>query len=396
MQALELHDELFLRDDRGVTVGHVGALLPFDAADASAAPTVDDLRELVERRFERLPILRRRPEPDPSRPGLHTWTEDEAVDLDAHIHGHQLDGGDDRALGRLAAELNAPALERSRPLWQMHVIEGLQGGRVAVLLKFHHALGDAIPSRFVIDTLFGVGDEVLTASRAVRPHQAPDGTSSTPADPPPKPPMTRFNKPLSGQRDLAFAPFARARVDRIRSASDTTFTDVLVAAWAGALRGWLALRGETPSAPLVARLPISVRRHADDTNGNRLMAMPVAVPVDEANCRARLNRAHHAMTRSKQMMASGAWGAVGAGFWVNFSLSAYLGSSRRLAWGSAAGFGIYSLAMMNISGLAIASGTDREKIWVGVHVDAEQVADPWSLLRAFDLALADLENEVAA
>jgi hypothetical protein len=209
--------------------------------------------------------------------------------------------------------------------------------------------------------------------------------------------MTRFNKPLSAQRDFAFSPFARARVDRIRSASGTTFTEVLVAAWAGALRGWLALRGETPPVPLVARLPISVRRHGDDpVSGNRLMAMPVAVPVNEASGRARLESSHQAMRQSKQIMASGAWGGVGAGFWVNFSLSTYLGSSRRLEWGSAAGFGIYSLAMMNISGLAIASGTDRDEAWVGVHVDAEQVADPWSLLRAFDLALADLETEVAA
>ena len=75
---------------------------------------------------------------------------------------------------------------------------------------------------------------------------------------------TRFNQPLSGERDFAFASFARARVERIRSGSATTFTDVLLAAWAGALRGWLALRGETPAVPLVARLPISLRRPDDD------------------------------------------------------------------------------------------------------------------------------------
>jgi hypothetical protein len=397
MQALERYDELFLADDRGKTVGHIGALLPFDAAHATAAPTVDDLRELVERRLERLPILRRRPEPDPSRPGLHRWIEDEAVDLGGHIHGHKLDGGDDRALGRLAAELNASALEHSRPLWQLHVIEGLQGGRVAVLLKFHHALGDAVPSRFVLDTLFGVGEEAPTASPAVRPrHQAPEATS-TPSGPRPIPPLTRFNKPLSGERDFAFAPFARERVERIRSASATTFTDVLVAAWAGALRGWLTMRGEAPTVPLVARVPISLRRPDDDAaSGNRLVAMPVPVPADQGDARARLRSAHQAMTRSKQIMASGAWGGVGAGFWVNFSLSTYLGSRRRLAWRAAAGVGIYALAMMNVSGLAIACGTEADELWVGVHVDAEQVSDPWSLLRAFDLALADLETEVAA
>ena len=51
--------------------------------------------------------------------------------------------------------------------------------------------------------------------------------------------------------------------------------------------------------------------------------------------------------------------------------------------------------MVNTSGLAIASVSTPSDVWVGVHVDAEQVADPWSLLRAFDLALADLETETA-
>jgi hypothetical protein len=394
MQALEPLDELFLALDSGVTVGHSGGLTLFDAAGVSAALTAEGLRELIECHLGRLPVLRRRPEPDPSRPGRHRWTEDAAVDLTAHVHGHRLADGDDRALGRLVAQLNAPPLDRSRPLWEWHVMDGLQGGRVAALLKFHHALGDAVPGREVIETVFAVDDEVEEVI-TVGGEDAPAPDADAPESPPPIAHPTRFNKPLSGQRDFSFGTIARARVEQIRSASGTTFTDVLVAAWAGALRGWLALRGETPSVPLVARLPISLRRR-DDTpaGGNRLAVVPVAVPADQAASAARLRDAHQAMTQAKRLASDSA--GVGDGAGINLALSTLIGSSRPIAWGGAACIGAFPLAMVNVTGLSIASVTTPADVRIGVHVDSEQVSDPWSLLRAFDLALDDLQTEVAA
>ena len=397
MRALEPIDEMFLTKDGDASVGHYGAVLPFDAAGATGALTVEHLRELIDSRLERLPLLRRRVEPDPSRPGQHRWTEDEAVDIAAHVHGHRLAGGDDRALGRLAAELNASALERSRPLWEMHVIDGMQDGRVAVLMKLHHALGDAIPGRLFLDALFGVGEAVppgLRPRSAEARREAPEA-DAVPASPEVTARAMRFNRPLSDRRDFAFATFARARVEGIRSASATTFTAVLLAAWAGALRGWLALRGEAPTVPLVARVPVSLRRLGEDAvSGNRLGALSVAAPADQSDAGARLRSAHEAMTRAKQNFASGGGAAAGLAA-VNFALSPYVYSHRELAWRGAAGIGIYAIPGINLTRLAIACATDAEEVWVGVHVDAEQVPDPWSLLRAFDLALLDLETVAA-
>ena len=394
MDALEPLDELFLNLDSGVGVGHSGGLTLFDAAGASAELTVEHLRDLIEQRLELLPVLRRRAEPDPSRPGRHQWAEDESIDFADHLHGHRLADGDDRALGRLVAQLNAPALDRSRPLWEWHVIEGLQGGRVAAYLKFHHALGDAAPGRQVVETVFAVDEEVETVfAVGAEDPTAPDAAAA-PASAPPTARPTRFNKPLSGERNFAFASFARARVERIRSASATTFTDVLLAAWAGALRGWLALRGETPAVPLVARLPISLRRPDDAPAGGNLLALvPVSVPADQDSAGARLRSAQDAMTRAKQMRSSEARAGVGVG--ANFAFSPFVGSNQPLTWGDAACIGAFPLAMVNTSGLAIASMSTPSDVRVSVHVDAEHVADPWSLLRAFDLALADLETETA-
>jgi hypothetical protein len=397
MRALEAFDEAFLARDAGVMVGHIGSMELFDAAGATGALTVEDLRELIETRLDDLPLLRRRVEPDPSRPGRHRWTEGDAVEVVAHVHGHRLAGGDDRALGRFAAELNAPPLDRSRPLWEMHVIDGLEGDRVAVFFKIHHALGDAVPIRLVLDTVFGVGEAPPPPSRGrydtTRPQPA---ANALPATAQVTARAMRFNRPLSGERDFAFAAFARERVERIRSESATTFTAVLLAAWAGALRGWLAMRGEAPSVPLVARIPVSLRRPGDDAaSGNHLAAMAVAAPADQGDARARLRSAHEAMTRAKQALGSGASAGVAGGGGVNFALSPFIGSNRELAWRGAAGIGLFSLPMVNVAGLTIACGTYTDALRVGVHVDAEQVTDPWSLLRAFDLALAELESLAA-
>ena len=129
-------------------------------------------------------------------------------------------------------------------------------------------------------------------------------------------------------------------------------------------------------------------------SGNHLAVLTVPAPADQPDSGTRLRAAHEAMTSAKQLLASGgvAGAAVGG---VNFALSTYLGSNSRLAWDGAPGSGIFSLTMLNITGLSIASGTNGDELWVGVHVDAEQVTDPWSLLRAFDLALSDLETAVA-
>jgi hypothetical protein len=151
------------------------------------------------------------------------------------------------------------------------------------------------------------------------------------------------------------------------------------------------MRGEAPAVPLVARLPISLRRADDDSaSANRLAVVAVGVPADEAAAEARLRRAHQAMARAKQVAHSGARSEIGVA--VNLALSTFVGSNFPLAWGDAPYVGSYPLPMVHMCGLSIASVTGPEYVWTAVHVDAEQVADPWSLLRAFDLALDDLEK----
>jgi hypothetical protein len=275
------------------------------------------------------------------------------------------------------------------------VIAGLEDGRVAAYLKFHHALGDAVPGREVIEKVFAIDDEVEPVFVGGGDDLAAADAGAAPEEPPTAPP-SRFNRPLSDRRDFAFGGVARERVEHIRSAAGTTFTDVLVAGWAGALRGWLALRGEAPAGPLIARLPISMRRRDDSpSGGNRLAVVPVAVPADQATAGARLGSAHRAMAQAKQM-AHAAQAGVPDRAGVNFAFSTLFGSSKPIGWRGAPCLGAFPLPMVAVTGLSIASVTTPDDVKVGVHVDADQVSDPWSLLRAFDLAIADLEAEVEA
>jgi hypothetical protein len=397
MVALETFDELFLALDGPVTVGHMGALTVFDATAGGGPFTADSLIELLAARLERMPLLRRRPEPDPSRPGRHVWVDEDVVALERHVEAHHLDGGDDRALGRFAARLDARPLDRSRPVWEMHVLDGLDGGRVATLLKIHHALGDAAPARHVLETLFADDpDQRPQRPLASSPATAPRAASPPPEGAePPRAPATRFNRPLGTERDFAFGLIGVERVERVRGASDATFNDVLVAAWAGALRGWLALRGETPKVPLLARVPISLRGPEEDdadAAGNRFAVVPVPIPSDEGDGAERLRRTTDAMAAAKR---AATW-AGGRGRGVNLSLSTPPASGVPLSWAGAPRIGTFVLAPLSGTGLSVVSGRYPSHVTVGVHVDAEQVPDPWSLLRAFDVALADLETVLAA
>jgi hypothetical protein len=183
-------------------------------------------------------------------------------------------------------------------------------------------------------------------------------------------------------------------VERVREPSGATFNDVLVAAWAGAVRGWLALRGETPKVPLLARVPISLRdREEADAGaaGNRLAVVPVPIPADQGDGAERLRRTTEAMAAAKA--APKVAGASGPG--VNLSLSTPPASGVPLSWAGAPRIGTFVLAPLGGTGLSVVAGRYPNQVSLGVHVDAEQVPDPWSLLRAFDVALADLEKVFA-
>ncbi|MCW2639179.1 MAG: Diacylglycerol O-acyltransferase [Dactylosporangium sp.] len=120
---------------------HLGALAVFQSQRRVQSAR---LLTVLGDRIGRLPHLRQRVRPTLLPPGAAVWEEDRSFDLSRHLHFHQLNRGGQAALAALAGELMAEPLDLNRPLWQLHLVTGLRGGRFAILVKLHHAMADGL------------------------------------------------------------------------------------------------------------------------------------------------------------------------------------------------------------------------------------------------------------
>ena len=317
---------------------HIGALA---ICDPSGAPdfSFDSVRRLVGERLCELPQLRYRVAESPLGLDRPWYLDDEEPDLDFHIRHSALPSPGNRTqLDQLVARLWSYKLDRSKPLWEMWFIEGLEGGQVALLTKIHHCLVDGVSGA-------GVSEILFDASPTPRPPMAP----AQPAEPTnlPRPelrllgaalnvavmtpyrilrlvnqtvrqqlaarsitekpsgyftaPATRFNAPISQQRRFAAARVPLQRVKAVKDAYGVKVNDVVLAVVAGALRTYLDRGGELPDRPLVAQVPVSTRTEATAV-GNAISSMTVSLPTEVADPAERI-RAVYAETQAAKQMA---------------------------------------------------------------------------------------------
>ena len=330
----------------------VGGVSILDGGTGKGRLTVERLRATLRPRLAAAVALRRQLAVVPLDLARPYWTElaPADVDLEAHVERTELPapGGWHELSALMAWELSRP-VDRRRPLWQMTFVEGVHlpghpRGTVALIGKVHHAAIDGVSGAEILGVLFDGAREPATAavaspSRAsARPGAAAPGAlellaragrdlSAVPlaatavvgrsllgaaagawqrlrADAaPPLPftaPKSALNRPLSGRLTWAPVAFPMARLKAVKTAFDASVNDVVLAICAGALRGWLADRGELPAAPLVAMVPVSVR--ADDERrrgGNLVSAMLVPLATDQAAAATRLVRIRDAARSSK-------------------------------------------------------------------------------------------------
>ncbi|MGY6499288.1 MAG: WS/DGAT/MGAT family O-acyltransferase [Acidimicrobiales bacterium] len=312
MKRLTGLDATFLYLETPTCHMHVCGMAVYDPSEAPNGWSVDAVRDVYRSRLHLAAPFRRRLVEVPF--GLHhpLWIEDPDFDLDHHIHHVAVPPpGGRRELAELASHLVTIQLDRSRPLWEMWVIEGLEDGLVAVLSKVHHAAIDgASGAELTVATLDltpeiavhepeseWVPDRVPTevemlayagSSLARQPGRVVGALRKTvaagvdirsrnrrpDADPPPAPfaaPRASFNHALTRHRSFAPVSVSLSDVKTVKRAFDTTVNDVILAICAGALRRYLDGRGETLDASLVAMVPISVRtREHDGEHGNQV------------------------------------------------------------------------------------------------------------------------------
>ncbi|CAM5304007.1 wax ester/triacylglycerol synthase family O-acyltransferase [Streptomyces atroolivaceus] len=305
---------------------HLGALAVFDPVPGVAAR---DLLELLGARAAAIPRLRMRVRDVLLPVGGAAWFTDKDFDVHRHVERVVLPVNDFMAeVTRLAGELMERPLGRGLPPWRMYLLDSPGGGPFAVLVKLHHALADGLRA---VAIGAGIFDQIASAGAgrgAVRrrtpvpprswlpgPYEAAGmamdrlgdvgralgvGASVVRASRLDLRSTTALTARSSGTRRLATAELDAEAVQRVRRAEGGTANDVLLAVVAGALRRWMLERGEPlPGADPRALVPVSRRRPGGATDGNRLSAYLLGLPVGEPDARERLRLVRTAMDRNK-------------------------------------------------------------------------------------------------
>jgi diacylglycerol O-acyltransferase len=357
MRQLSALDAQFLNVESGGTVAHIAGLAILDASTApDGVLTLDDLLGLVRRRLHLIEQFRWRLAEVPLGLDHPYWVEDPDFDLEFHVREIALPApGDDEQLGEQVARLHQRPLDRSRPLWEMYLIQGLDGGRCALYAKVHHSLIDGVSAAGIVAALLDlepepreveVDDEwhperppgpwgmlagaaaraavhpLRTAGTLLRavPHldampiaarlpgiglltgtiRAAARTGEVPPPPDLSVPRTPFNGPVTHHRRVAFGSLPLEEVKKVRRALGISVNDVVMSVCASALRRWLIAHDALPDRALVAAVPVSTRGSDDDGHGNRISAMFTPVPTHLADPRERVEAVRDTMDSAKQ------------------------------------------------------------------------------------------------
>jgi diacylglycerol O-acyltransferase / wax synthase len=264
-------------------------------------------------------------------PAWETLAPDE-IDLDYHLfHSALPKPGGERELGVLASRLHAMPLDRNRPLWEMHVIEGLENNEFAILLKLHHAQIDGMGAIRLVQRVLSSSPETrnMPAFWEVAPKSRADNSGSPMRIPKPSDvrllrdaarlakamldmqtssnrdnasafaaPKTVFNSRLQPPRRIATQCFEVDRMSRIAKRAGVSLNDVALSISAGALRSYLLERSELPSKSLTAGVPVSIRE--DEGVGNAISFIIVKLHTEIADPVERLNAIHRSTALAKE------------------------------------------------------------------------------------------------
>ena len=369
MKRLTGLDAAFLALETSSSHMHVASLGIYDPSTAAGAFTLERLTKAYSGRMHLAPPFRRRLANVPL--GLHhpLWIEDPDFDIHNHVRHTAIPSpGGPEELANLVGRLVAQPLDRSRPLWEIWLIDGLEGGNVGLLSKVHHAAIDGASGNELIVALLDLSPEIedrgsddwvpdhspsdlelLTyaasslARQPVRVAKALQRTASAALAVrrlgqesnapvlPPAPfaaPRTSLNAALTPRRSYAYTSLDLRQVKAVKHALGCTVNDVVLGICGGALKRYLEDRGEDPESPLVAMVPLSVRSDDErDTMGNRVSAMLTSLATDVDDPADRLDVIHTCMAEAKNQQS--AIGADTLQEWTEFAAPALLGRAAR-------------------------------------------------------------------
>ncbi|AVL99668.1 wax ester/triacylglycerol synthase family O-acyltransferase [Gordonia iterans] len=346
MERLSGLDASFLYLETSSQVMNVAAILQVDPTTIPGGYSFEKLRAEMARRVKGMPVLRRKIADSLTNVDHPVWQEDADFDIERHVHRIAIPSpGRIDEVAQMCSHLVGQVLDRKKPLWDLWVMEGMEGGRIALMLRMHHASVDGATVADILGQLATATPDpppldpdlvAISAGAAPRAEMAVGGalnffmqrpiaalklipkTLPVPVewvkrvrsgDGMPAPflaPRTRFNAPLTPRRAIALTQLPLADVKRVKNHYGVKMNDVVLAMTGGALRDYLVVRDELPEGPLVGMVPVSVRGSDETdlivTGTNKVTGMftrlptPVEDPVERirvAGIYANQAKAHH-------------------------------------------------------------------------------------------------------
>jgi diacylglycerol O-acyltransferase len=336
MDPLSPLDASFLDIEDDVNHMHIGSVGIFEGPP----PSKSDICAAVSAKLHQVPRYRQKVRYPPMRVGPPVWIDDPHFNLDYHVRRTALPApGGDEQLRNLVGRVMAQKLDRSKPLWELWVAEGLDDGRWAIVNKIHHAMVDGVSGTDLLSVIFDTerdapapepqpwtpapepsSAQLLAASlaeRATSPYEAVRGAWSAARGPRRaagqaaeiaramsslsallRPASgSSLNGPIGPHRRWAWARGRLADVKQIRQAHGGTVNDVVLAVIARGFRDLLEARGESLDGQVVRTMvPVSVRRATErGTYNNKVSAMFADLPVGIEDPVARLEAVHAQM-----------------------------------------------------------------------------------------------------
>lgn len=457
-ETLSAFDAQFIYWDSDRTPMNMGNICIFEGGplfDEQGTFRLDDVRRAIESRLHLVPRYRKKILPVPGGLGHPVLVDDPDFDIAHHVKQVELEPpGDDEQLKRVYSALHEGMLDHARPLWETTFITGLQGGRVGMVQKIHHAPFDGASTVDVLYLMFDATPEHENGSAPPwRPEPGPDpwvlmgakwgeqvstmwntmlgAQPYVPTGAPqplgelaesvgvlgqmPKPPATSLNQPVGPRRRFDWIHTTLGELKKARGlVPGSTVNDVMLTVVAGGLRDLLASRGETvDDLVLQAMVPVSLRTDAETASaaGNQVTGFSAPLPVCEPDGRARLARIHASTKELKEGRQAQAIRAMTQA--ADFAPPALMAAAGRLALEQSS---FMNLTITNVPGprhelyllgarmlelnpmcpigsrltLNVAVESYVDKVSIGLVADAERHPDLHVLKQGIERSLTEL------
>lgn len=331
---------------------HVASMQLFEPPADAGADFAAEIYASALGETEVSPLFKKRPIRSVRTAGQWAWTPDEQFDVEHHVRHSALPSpGRVRELLELVGRLHGSTLDRQRPLWESHVIEGLSDGRIALYTKIHHCLVDGVAATRLMQSVLSTDPDrrgmpfpfaaqapkktqqaQADAERSIAalPLQTARSAAVIAMDAAGLPsalvktlnkglrketsaislgaPKTMLNVPITGSRRFAAQTWELERLRAVRKASGTSLNDVILAMCSGALRRYLFDYDSLPETSLVSMVPVGLKAKeagsASAAGGNAVGSIMVRLATDEPDPAKRLRAIHHSMTEGKAALSS--------------------------------------------------------------------------------------------